>query len=102
MPGVASLQPLPHALKGPVAELCCSFYIGIGLAPPSAPAAATPAATASVDGADVAAAAGDEIAARYDEIDLRPAATELVNSLCSWVHYSRRGLYVASCTSILF
>ena len=98
MPGVASLQPLPHALKGPVAELCCSFYIGIGLAPPSAPAAATPAATpaatASVDGADVAAAAGDEIAPRYDEIDLRPAATELVNSLCSWVHYSRRGLYI--------
>ena len=93
MPGVASLQPLPHALKGAVAELCCSFYVGIGLAPPSAPAAATAATTA--DGADVAAAAGDEIAPRYDEIDLRPAATELVNSLCSWVHYSRRGLYVS-------
>ena len=93
MPGVASLQPLPHALKGPVAELCCSFYIGIGIAPPSAPAAAAAAAT-TADGADGAAAAGDEIAPRYDEIDLRPAATELVNSLCSWVHYSRRGLYI--------
>ena len=68
VPGVASLQPLPHALKGAVAELCCSFYVGIGLAPPSAPAATT---TTTADGADVAAAAGDETAPRYDEIAAR-------------------------------